>query len=316
MNAFKGSIAVKQQLVEPIRGPWNSRELLPFGMLKFRDKYNLTSLSGALAQTEDKKEFEERTGIPLELALLCEAMISMGTQLYVTEEAPTVPIQVGSDDVLSFGTQWLDAVTPGVDLSDVVPKYMVELFETMLDREFVMAKYIEPEVREAAVRILQLWKRELAGEDVGNAEWKEARKCAIAASEGIKQAKCLPAARVVEALAWPVRSVSSDFVSVFQGFGMSWMTELQYPFFLEEDRRNQDLIDEGWLLFVRIDQGTYEKTIEEVMAERADIKKAFDSQMDPVIRERKRNARIKASIVTDPVVRGQMAKLLDLIVAA
>src|SRR5690348_11763321 len=123
-RAFQGSLARKNQMVESLRAKWASGQVFPLPYLKWRTAGSFVSLSGALAETQNPALFVERTGLPVERGTLCEVLVHVGLEF---REDPTSPLGLcvhGSDKIRSFGLEWLDAITVGDDLRDVLPRFM------------------------------------------------------------------------------------------------------------------------------------------------------------------------------------------------
>ena len=70
--AFHGDSKLKTDMVDRVRVKWTQRLAFPLSYLKWRTDGGIVSLSGTLAETQVPEQFVERTGLPLELATLCE----------------------------------------------------------------------------------------------------------------------------------------------------------------------------------------------------------------------------------------------------
>src|SRR6185295_10318552 len=87
-QAFQGSLVRKNQMVEPLRAKWASKQVLPLSYLKWRTDGGIVSLCGALAETQDPALFVERTGLPVELGALCEGLIYVGLEFREDKNSP------------------------------------------------------------------------------------------------------------------------------------------------------------------------------------------------------------------------------------
>ena len=319
MQAFHGNPELKARLVDPLRPRWAANELIPASILRWDTENNLYSLCGGLISGQDRDQFEQQTGIPIEMAMLCEALIISNIEVVGDPTHPKRGFTMdGSKEIMSFGMEWLDAVRPGADLSGVVPGFMVQLFSTLLADDFALAKHIDPNVRIAASRVLDLWSRELAGEAVPPSDWKAVRKAAVNANEACSDPSCLLLAGTVETLAWPLQSVAPEFVATYLSFAMTWLGHLQRPFHSEEDRATQAHELAGWM---RIAEAGRNSELDEaatmaLLDEIPEQKKAMFAKLEPAYQERMRAGKRQARVATDPVVRHQMDLMLALIKAA
>jgi hypothetical protein len=318
MQAFQGDPELKAHLVDPLRPQWAANELIPASILNWDTENKAYSLCAAMIKGNDKDEFERQTGIPLEMAMLCEALIASNIEVAGDPTNPKGFRMDGSKEIMSFGMEWLDAVRPGADLSGVVPRFMAQWLTTLLAADFVLADHIEPDVRAAATCILGLWNRELAGEAIASKEWNPVRKTAVEAFDKLEDPWCMSIANVVETLAWPLRSVAPEFVINFQRLAVSWLGYLQRPFLSDEDRETEELELAGWLRIAKASRNSEldEAATTALMDEVPEQKKALFAKMDPVYQERTRAAKRRARVATDPVVRRQMDLMLTLIKAA
>ena len=318
MQAFQGDAALKSQLIEPIRARWAARELLPASILKWMPDQKLYSLCGALVESQDADVFRERSGIPLELAMLCEALVQFGVEVSGDPEQPAGFSMAGSDDILSFGTQWLDAIAPGADLSDIVPQFAVHIMQTILSPDFAMAGQIEVNVRAAGDQILALWQRELAGETADSKQWRAIRRATMEAAEACTTPWCYPVAAFFEAMSWPVRGLGGEFVSSFQYFMQNWLNHVRGPFLEEQDRADQiHALVGGRCLEVAGREGDLDEAATMALLDTMpDAKRALMAIGDPVARARLRAGRNRAAVATDPLIRREMDLMLGLIAGA
>jgi hypothetical protein len=314
-EAFQGSEARKKQMIEPLRAKWSAGQILPLSYLKWRTDGGIVSISGALAETQDSQVFVERTGIPIELATLCEGLVYAGLEFRDDESAPMGFTKHGSDAILSFGLEWLDAIPVGHDLSDVAPRFMKQFLRHVLGPDFALAAQIELPVRMSAERILALWDRELSGETVAAKEWRALRTEALHASEASSATWGYAAAELVESLAWPLRGLASEFVPILQLFVQSWMQFVAFPYLSNKDQKDQisALIALRELGRAQRDAILSQEPSETLLDRLPESKRALLATMQPEVKARMDAARRQARTKTDALLRAQMDTLIGLI---
>lgn len=317
-NAFKGDAALKSKIVEPLRPQWAARELIPASILKWQPEQNFRSLGAAMVQSQDRDAFEKGTGIPLELAMLCEALIQAGLEIGPDPSRPQGFSMEGPKEVLAFGMEWIDAVRPGADLSNVVPLYMIDLLSTILADGFVLVDHIEPEVRAAATEILLLWIREWDGEEIEPKAWRVVRGLAMKACEASDDPWGFPIAGFVEAIAWPVKGLAPEFVTISQSVMVNWLDFLERPYLSEQDQADHllDLRGRQALTKARSNPEFNDKAVEELLDSMPDVKRAMQSRFQPDVKARRSEAKLRARAVTVPVLRQRMNTILNLIESA
>jgi len=314
-QAFQGSLVRKNQLVEPLRAKWASGQVFPLSYLKWRTDGGLVSLSGALAETQDPELFVERTGLPVELGALCEGLISVGLEFREDKSSPRGLTLHGSDTILSFGLEWLDAINVGDDLGDVVPRFMHSFLSSVLASDFALAAHVERPVHGSAKRILELWSREFDGEAVAAKEWRAVRADALRASETSTDPWGYPVAELVESLAWPARGLATEFVPMFQLFAKSWMQFLARPYLTREDQDDQLLSMIGMRELSRAlrDPALSKEPSETLLDRLPTSKRAILAAMQPDAQARMDAAKEQARPETDLVLRAQMDAILGFI---
>lgn len=246
LQAFGGDPAVKARMLEHVRAPWVARALVPDCSLNWKRDGVPDSLSGTLAATQDRATFGERTGIPVDLALLCEALIVPCVKRTNAGDAATGALIEGTETVLSFGLEWLDAIRPGAELGMVVPQFARHCLEMVLRPDFALAPHISAEFRAVGHQIAALWDRELAGETPARDEWRRVRKAALAAKANETPIWGYRVATLLEAVAWPIRSISGEFVSVFATFLFNWLMFLETSHMTEQERSDREHMLIGW----------------------------------------------------------------------
>ncbi|TWB64444.1 hypothetical protein [Nitrospirillum viridazoti] len=246
IQAFGGDPAVKARMLERVRVRWRARALVPDTSLNWKCNGLPDSLSGALAETQDRGTFEERTGIPVDLALLCEALIAPGIKKASAGDAATGASIEGAEHVLSFGLEWLDAIRPGAELDRVGAQFARYCLEMLLQPDFALAPYISAEFRAVGLRIAALWDRELAGETTARDGWRGVRKAALAANADETPVWGYRVATLLEAVAWPIQSISGEFVGVFAAFLFNWLMFLETAHMTEQERSDREHMLIGW----------------------------------------------------------------------
>lgn len=239
-GAFRGSAELKERMVEPVRARWAARALVPDAALNWQRDDQPDSLGGALARTQDREEFEERTGIPAELAQLCELLLASGTQKAGAPDSAVGFSLEGAESLLAFGTEWLDAIRPGADLSLVMPQFARHFLGMLLRPDFPLAPYIAPEFRYVGLQISALWDRELAGHATARDDWRSVQEAALAADADTTPAWGYRAATLLEALAWPIRSISGEFFGLFEPLFFNWLMFLETPYMTDEERADRE----------------------------------------------------------------------------
>ena len=157
--AFHGDPARKADMVDRVRAKWTQRQVFPLSYLKWRTDGGMVSLSGTLAETQVPEQFIERTGLPVELATLCEGMVHAGAEFSEDKSAPFGLAMRGAEPIMAFAMEWLDAIPVGADLGGVVPRFMHSFLAGVLAPDFAMAAHVSPAVRACAERILLSWER-------------------------------------------------------------------------------------------------------------------------------------------------------------
>lgn len=315
MQAFNGDAALKAQMIESVRPRWESGALIPCAILKWSPEQHAYSLSAGLIESSDADEFERRTGIPVEFATFCESLMVVNTVLIQNADNPMGwDLRMG-DAIKAFGLEWLQAIRPGADLSEVLPRYIVQFMETALSPGFEMAPQIEPVLRDAANKVLGLWKRDLAGQPIEPKEWRQARGAAVLATEQQQSAWAHPLAHLVETLAWPLRDVKKEISQPFMYLAMTWAEYVSRSFLTEEDQRNQILALSGMrkVAIAEREPDFDDRAREAFMDSIPEEKKAMFAGADPAVRDRLKAARIDAFSVTVPLFRRQMDEMLTLI---
>lgn len=312
--AFHGDPARKAVMVDRVRAKWGQQRIFPLPYLKWRTDGGMVSLSGALAETSVAEEFVERTGVPLELATLCESLTYCGAEFTEDKNAPGGLAVLGGESILAFAIEWLDAIPVGARLDGVVPGFMRGFLAGLLEPNFAMAAHLSPAVRACAQRILDLWECEFLGTPVAPKEWRSVRAEALRAADDRGDPWGLPMAELVESLAWPQRSLAAEFVPIFQVFVKEFRQFLAMPFLSRDD---QQLVTQSLLGFREVIRAQRDPELSQLPFETL-LKRqpATVAIMKPEMQARLDAARRQAQPAPDEALRQQMDRLLDLIRAA
>lgn len=308
MHAFGGDPAVKARLLERVRAPWAARTLVPDANLNWQRDGTPDSVAGTLGETQDRATFEERTGIPAALALLCETLLAPVFKTVDPEDSVG-----GTAPVLSFGIEWLDAIQPGADLGMVVPRFARHCLEMLLQPDFALAPYISAEFRAVGHQIAALWDRELAGETPAPADWRRVRKAALAANASETPVWGYRVATLLEVVAWPLRSISGEFVTVFPAFLFNLLMFLETAHMTEQECRDREHMLIGWRALAiapRDEAGNIDGDPLELLPE---AQRVMSMEHITGTMERMMAVREAASPAKERVIRGLMDTLLGLI---
>lgn len=315
MQAFNGSQALKDEMVGRVRSQWAEGRLVAGGGLLWDDEKGLYSLNAALAETSDGDQFVARTGIPLEVALLCESTLVLNT-VTVVDKSKKIGYAVVHDPALGTAvTDWLDAIRPGSDLQGVVPKFMVDFLDYVLSDGFAQRQFIPAEVRDAAEKILAHWKLELSGQAVDAKAWRQLRGEAVKATERTNQPWAYPISHFVETMAWPLTSMTSEFRQPYMFVTGSLLSFLQVPYHAEEDQKLSELALKGHLTMRDLDRvGKSTPEDRQAMLDaNPDIKEAMTWYSDADRNARVKSAQQRAFAATTPLILQLMAKLVQFI---
>ena len=235
-GAFHGDPTLKTSMVGRVRALWTEGQVFPLPYMKWRTDGGMISLSGALAETQIPEQFVELTGLPVELATLCEGLVHVGVEFSEDKSTPRGLAMRGSDEILSFAMEWLDAIPVGADLGEVVPRFMHGFLASVLAADFAMAAHLSPAMRSCAGRILELWQREMSGLQVGSREWRSLRADVLLASGDHRDPWGCALDELVESLVWPARGLAPEFVPIFQIFNKELRQFLLAPYLSDDDR--------------------------------------------------------------------------------
>ena len=104
-----------------------------------------------------------------------------------------------NDDAQKWPSRFLAAITEGSDLSRVWSHLAVWL---LTDNDFGVCQYARGDSLKAVDRVVELYRREIAGESVSNEEWAAARAAAWAARAAAGAAGAAAAAAAAAGAAW------------------------------------------------------------------------------------------------------------------
>lgn len=316
--AFQGDLQRKAELVDRVSTSWTLGRAFPLAYLKWRTDGGLVSLAGTLAQTQDPAQFTERTGLPVELAMLCEGLVYTGVEFTEDKSAPCGLTVRGSEDIMAFAMDWLNAIPVGADLSGVVPRFMHDFLAGVLAPDFVMASHISQAARACAERILGFWAREMNGEQVLPKAWRSLRADAMQAAEAHSTDPwSYGLSELVESLAWPARGLAPEFVPLFQVFTKDLRQFLVAPFLSSEDRDllTQSLIGLRQMVRAQRDPELSHLPSETLLDRDPQTKQQVVGFMKADVQARFNATKPQAQSQADHLLRRQMDSLLRLIKA-
>lgn len=317
--AFQGDPQRKAELVDRVRTSWTQGRAFPLAYLKWRTDGGIVSLAGTLAQTQDPAQFTERTGLPVELAMLCEGLIYTGVEFTEDKSAPSGLAIQGSKDIMAFAMDWLDAIPVGADLGGVVPRFMHDFLASALAPDFVMAGHISMAARACAERILGFWAREMNGEQVPAKAWRSLRADAMQAAEAHSTDPwSYGLSELIESLAWPARGLAPEFVPLLQVFTKELRQFLVAPFLSSEDQDllTQSLIGLRQMVRAQRDPALSQLAAETLLDRDPQTKQQVVGFMKADVQARFNATKPLAQSQADQLLRGQMDSLLRRIKAA
>ncbi len=119
------------------------------------------SLVGSLLQSEDLDRWEAELGLPKWLALVIDAMIAWNPK-----------------DGLPWGIRLLQGIQPGMSMDTTGSRCLLELLAG--ERHGLKGLKAAAALSEAMEAVVALHRARLAGEEVSNAQWRQARRMAVA----------------------------------------------------------------------------------------------------------------------------------------
>ncbi len=316
--AFQGDPARKTEMVDRVRTLWEKGQVFPLSYLKWRTDGGMVSLSGALSETQVPEQFIERTGLPVELATLCEGMVFAGAEFSEDKSARLGLALRGAKQILAFAIEWLDAIPVGADLRDVVPRFMHGFLSDVLAPDFAMTAHVSPDLHACGERILGLWERELSDVQVAPKEWRTLRADALRASDDHSDPWGYALSELVESLAWPARGLAAEFVPIFQIFVKELRQFLAAPHLSIEDQAvlTQSLVGLRELNRAQRDPQLSGLPTETLLERDPQSKQAVLAFMKPEMQARINAAKLHAQSRSDSLLRQQMDRLRQLIEAA
>lgn len=317
--AFQGDLQRKAELVDRVRASWTQGRAFPLAYLKWRTDGGLVSLAGTLGQTQDPAQFIERTGLPVELAMLCDGLLYTGVEFTEDKSAPSGLAIRGSEDIMAFAMDWLNAIPVGADLGGVVPRFMHDFLASVMAPDFVMAAHVSTAARLCAGHILGFWAREMNGEQVLPKAWRSLRADAMQAAEAHSTDPwSYGLSELVESLAWPARGLAPEFVPIFQMFTKELRQFLVAPFLSTEDREllTQSLIGLRQMVRAQRDPQLSQLPPATLLDRDPQTKQQVVGFMKADVQARFNATKPQAQSQADHLLRLQMDSLLRLIKAA
>ncbi len=315
LRAFLGDPALKNETLNRVREGWEARQIIPLIYLKWSSGAGVASLAGTIAQTQDPGLFVARTGLPLELALLCEILINTGITFEDDAASPRGFTMSGDARIWSFGMEWLEAITVDDDLSDVATRFLSVFLKQILSDDFPLSANIDPAVRSVAQEILRLWEGESGGEPVPARAWRPVRANALRASEGSGDPAGYAVSDLVESLAWPRAEIATELPVIYQKFLQSCLQVMTATFLAPQDRTDwtQSQVAQRELRRVRTEPQYADLSDEELLDRHPEIRQAMRAPQQPEMAARMDKAKQQARAAMGPFLYQQMDGLLNLL---
>ncbi|EGY01971.1 hypothetical protein AZA_06011 [Nitrospirillum viridazoti Y2] len=315
LRAFLGDPALKAETLSRVLEGWKARQIIPLLYLKWSSDAGVASLAGTIAQTQDPGLFVTRTGLPLELALLCEILINTGITFEDDETSPRGFVMSGDERIWSFGIEWLEAIAVDDDVSDVVTRFLPVFMKQILSDDCPLAGNIVPAVRVVAQEMLQLWGCESRGEPVPSRAWRTVRANALHASEGSSDPAGYAVADLVESLAWPSAGIATELPAISQKFLQSCLQVLAAKFLPQQDQTDwiKSQVAHRELRRARSEAQYASLSDEDLLDHRPEIKQAILALQHPEVAARMGAAKENARTQMVPFLRQQMDGILNLL---
>lgn len=315
VRAFLGDAALKAATLDRVRNRWEARQIMPLIYLKWSPEHGLASLTGTIAETADPQAFAPRTGIPLELALLCETLINAGITFVDDADAPLGVALEGDDRIWSFGTEWLEALDVEDDLSRAVPRFLPVFLTGIFSDDIPLVQHASREVRETAGDIVRLWERELRDEAVSRQEWRSVRARALSASEACTDPEGYPFAELVESLPWPLPGLAPEFPAICHSFLHGLLQALASEFLSGQDRAIWAEAARGarTLARARGEERFVGVSDEVILTHLPDVERAMFAITQPAVISRMTAAKNSARPHMTRMLRQQMDRILALL---
>lgn len=201
LSALHGSEEIRATLLARLRQHAAADRLQP-GPLAW-DANAGGSLVGCMIESDDPASWQALTGLPVWLAVVIDGVAGL------------LPSRA---DAQTFGERLLAAIAAGSDLQGAGSTLVIRLLDSMAAG--VPAALLTPELAQAVAQVRQLHGEAAGGAETASADWKAARRLAIAATDALTDPAQLALAQCVETAAWnPVRSSSCvyDTMRVWRG---------------------------------------------------------------------------------------------------
>lgn len=288
---------------------------MPLIYMKWSPDRGFASLTGTIGETGDPEAFTGRTGIPLELALLCETLINAGISFVDDPEAPFGTTLSGDDRILAFGIEWLEALDVAHELSSVVSRFLPVFLSGMMSDDIPLVQHVSPEVRAAADDIVALWTRELQGEAVSRQEWRAVRAGALCASEASSEPAAYPFAELVESLPWSISGFAPEFPAICHSFLHGLLQALAAELLSPQDRAIWAKAANGarTLARARGEQRFAGASDEAILSHLPDVERAMFENSQPAVMSRMSAAKNSARRLMTRMLRQQMDQILGLL---
>lgn len=224
MRAYRGEPQLRDQVVDRLKsleqaGQWIHRPIHWNG--------EAGSLVGSLLRGEDLDRWEADFGLPKWLALAVDSMIAANPQ-----------------DGVSWGIRLLQHIPPGMPMDTAGNRCLLELLrgETFGLRGLEAAAGLA----ESLDAVAALHAARLAGEDISGAQWRQARRTAVAQTNAqASQSVAASVGACIEAAAWDPaqsRSAVSDTLRGWMNVRVA-VAMAAYPWGREDDEEMKQLLD-------------------------------------------------------------------------
>ncbi|MBL0087789.1 MAG: hypothetical protein IPP87_22415 [Ideonella sp.] len=235
LSAFAGDDSLKQAVLEKAVARWNAREVFPLPKLTWQPEKGLRSLAASLVESEEADAFSSKLGLPCSLALLCESLLGAGCIVtFDRSVTPTKPSVTAPLQIASFAGEWLAAIRPGADLSQVPQRFVLAFLNKVIAAEQGMGTHMGEPGRQAVQAVATLLSKSLAQQSSDAKQWSTARKAALLQVDEAPDVWGQTALTFAADIAWPPEDMADELVGLFRAFSFIWLEYLQLPFMSEE----------------------------------------------------------------------------------
>lgn len=172
--AFHGDAALRDAVVERVRGHINAERILSSGSNgPLSDpEHQRYSLMAAALESTDIPRYEDTLGIPAEAARVAELVHGVSMREVDVDGQPQYHLRGVSR---LYPVEWLLAIPLGADLGTLVPRFIHWYLADIVSVPFLYQANPSPEARAVVERIAFLHLRQANGDPPTAEQWKEAR---------------------------------------------------------------------------------------------------------------------------------------------